>query len=165
MKTLKRLYVLRHGHAVPYSYSQDAQRKLTEKGVAQVISTAEAFVKKAEHLDVVFVSPYLRAQQTAKTFLATLGESVEVKDCPEITPDGRVVNVAAWLGEQDDNAILLVTHQPFAYQLIDYLVDEYLASRSLDGNRDHGCPRRGIVGRRLLPIPLENFSTLTFYWF
>ncbi len=126
MKTLKRLYVLRHGHAEPYSYSQDAQRKLTEKGVAQVISTAEAFVKKAEHLDVVFVSPYLRAQQTAKTFLATLGESVEVKDCPEITPDGRVVNVAAWLGEQDDNAILLVTHQPFAYQLIDYLVDEPL---------------------------------------
>ncbi|MEP0072458.1 MAG: phosphohistidine phosphatase SixA [Marinomonas sp.] len=126
MKTLKRLYVLRHGHAEPYSNSQDAQRKLTGKGVAQVVSTAEAFVKKAEHLDVVFVSPYLRAQQTAKTFLATLGESVEVKDCPEITPDGRVVNVAAWLGEQPYESILLITHQPFAYQLIDFLADEPL---------------------------------------
>lgn len=123
MKTLKRLYILRHGHAEPYGYIQDAQRKLTEKGVEQVVSTAEAFVNQAERLDVIFVSPYLRAQQTAQAFLATLGESINVKDCPQIVPEGRVVNVAAWLSEQTDDAILLVTHQPFAYQLIDYLAD------------------------------------------
>jgi phosphohistidine phosphatase len=126
MKSLKRLYVLRHGHAEPYNYDQDEQRQLTDHGVAEVVSTAQSFIKKAEHVDVVFVSPYIRAQQTTQAFLATLDESIEVKDCPLITPYGQEIEVAAWLGELPYESILLVTHQPFAYQLIEFLSDRPL---------------------------------------
>ena len=126
MKNLKRLYVLRHGHAEPYHYDQDAQRQLTDQGLSEVISTARAFVEKTEHIDVVFVSPYVRAQQTAQAFLATLDESIEVKNSPLITPYGQEMDVAAWLGELPYESILLVTHQPFAYQLVEFLTDEPL---------------------------------------
>ncbi|WP_421852491.1 phosphohistidine phosphatase SixA [Marinomonas sp.] len=126
MKKLKRLYVLRHGNAQPYGYDKDERRELTELGVAEVKTTARAFRNKGEVFDVVFVSPYIRAQQTAKTFLADLDVSVEVKDCPLITPDGREMDVALWLNEQSYDSVLLVTHQPFAHQLVDFLVDEPL---------------------------------------
>ena len=126
MKKLKRLYILRHGNAQPYGYDQDERRELTELGVAEVKTAARAFRSKGEIFDVVFVSPYIRAQQTAKTFLADLDVSIEVKDCPLITPDGREMDVALWLSEQPYKSILLVTHQPFAHQFVDFLVDEPL---------------------------------------
>lgn len=126
MKKLKRLYVLRHGNAEPYGSGQDKLRELTDVGRKEVASTAEQFRLKNESFDVVFVSPYVRAQQTVKTFLANLDVSVEVKNCPLITPDGRSEDVAFWLNQQPYDSILLVTHQPFAYQFIDYMVDEPL---------------------------------------
>ncbi|ETX11550.1 phosphohistidine phosphatase [Marinomonas ushuaiensis DSM 15871] len=126
MKKLKRLYVLRHGNAEPYRSGQDELRELTKLGEKEVISTAESFLLKNETFDVVFVSPYVRAQQTVNTFLTNLNASVEVKDCPLITPDGCNSDVALWLSEQPYDSILLVTHQPFAHQFIDYMIDEPL---------------------------------------
>ncbi|NLQ16266.1 phosphohistidine phosphatase SixA [Marinomonas sp. M1K-6] len=126
MKKRKRLYVLRHGNAQPYGYDQDERRELTELGVAEVKVVAQAFKAKSERFDVVMVSPYIRAQQTAKVFLADLDVSVEVKECSLITPNGREMEVALWLSEQPYESILLVTHQPFAHQFIDFLVDEPL---------------------------------------
>lgn len=126
MKKLKRLYVLRHGNAQPYGYDKDERRELTELGVAEVKTAARDFRNKGEKFDVVFASPYVRAQQTAKIFLADLDVSVEINDCPLITPDGQSVSVADWLNEQPYESILLVTHQPFAHDFVDFLVDEPL---------------------------------------
>lgn len=126
MKKPKRIYVLRHGNAQPYGYDKDERRELTELGVAEVKTAARAFRNKGEQFDVVFVSPYIRAQQTAKVFLADLDVSVEVKDSSLITPDGREMDVANWLNDQPYESILLVTHQPFAHQFVDFLVDEPL---------------------------------------
>lgn len=123
---LKRLYVMRHGNAEPYGSGQDELRELTELGRNEVASTAENFRLKNERFDVVFVSPYVRAQQTVKAFLANLDVSVEVKNCPLITPNGRNTDVALWLSKQPYDSILLVTHQPFAHQFIDYMIDEPL---------------------------------------
>lgn len=126
MKKLKRLYVLRHGNAQAYGYDQDERRELTELGVAEVKTVARAFRAKGEGLDAVFVSPYTRAQQTAKIFLADLDVSVTVENSALITPYGREMDVANWLSDQPYESILLVTHQPFAHQLVDFLVDEPL---------------------------------------
>ncbi|RBP84614.1 phosphohistidine phosphatase SixA [Marinomonas rhizomae] len=126
MKKLKRLYVLRHGNAQAYGYDQDERRELTELGVAEVKTVARAFRAKGERLDAVFVSPYTRAQQTAKIFLADLDVSVTVENSALITPYGREMDVANWLSDQPYESILLVTHQPFAHQLVDFLVDEPL---------------------------------------
>ena len=126
MKKLKHLYILRHGNAQPFGYDQDERRELTELGVAEVKAAAQLFRAKGERFDVAFVSPYIRAQQTAKIFLSSLDVLVDVKDSPLITPDGHIMEVANWLNEQPYESILLVTHQPFAHQFVDYLVNEPL---------------------------------------
>lgn len=122
----KRLYVLRHGNAQALGYDRDDKRELTELGVAEVKTAAKLFKRQFETLDAVFVSPFVRAQQTAKTFLAELDVSVVVETCSLITPEGNKAEVAVWLEKQPYEAVLLVTHQPFAHQFVDYLVDEPL---------------------------------------
>ena len=122
----KCLYVLRHGNAVPYGYDQDELRELTDLGVVEVKAAANAFREKNLSFDKVFVSPYVRAQQTAKVFLAGLDAFLGFEDSSLITPDGHPMEVAAWLDDQPYHSILLVTHQPFAHQFVDYLVDEPL---------------------------------------
>lgn len=126
MTKSKRLYVLRHGNAAPYGYDQDELRELTKLGIVEVKAAAAAFREKNLSFDKVFVSPYVRAQQTAKVFLAGLDAASSFEDLSLITPDGQPMAVAAWLNDQPYHSILLVTHQPFAHQFVDYLVDEPL---------------------------------------
>ena len=122
----KRLYIMRHGHAEPFGYDQDAQRALTEQGYDEVRSTAEQFVALNEDFDAIFVSPYLRAQQTANEFIKVLGTKTLPQTLDSITPSGKELDVALWLYDQPYDSILLVTHQPFAYQLVDMLADQPL---------------------------------------
>ncbi|MCW4631732.1 MULTISPECIES: hypothetical protein [Marinomonas] len=49
-----------------------------------------------------------------------------MKDCPFITPNGQKIDVALWLNDLPYESILLVTHQPFSHQFVDYLVDQPL---------------------------------------
>lgn len=122
----KRLYILRHGNAESFGYDQDAQRALTEQGYEEVRSTAEQFAARHEDFDAIFVSPYLRAQQTANEFIKVLGSQTLPQTLDSITPSGKELDVALWLHDQPYDSILLVTHQPFAYQLVDMLADEPL---------------------------------------
>ncbi|MGB5996595.1 phosphohistidine phosphatase SixA [Marinomonas sp.] len=127
MSSKKQLYVLRHGNAFAHGYERDDLRELTPEGVEEVKQTARAFNEQGERLDAVFVSPYVRAQQTAKYFLAELDQTdVEVQSCPLITPSGKELDVALWLNDQKAKSILLITHQPFAHQLVELLSDEPL---------------------------------------
>lgn len=128
MKT-KRLYVLRHGNAEPFGYQNDAERPLTEQGFAEVRSTARQFAARGEDFDAIFVSPFLRAQQTANEFIEALGCQATPQTLEQITPSGKELDVALWLNEQPYESILLVTHQPFAYQLVELLADEPLPLR------------------------------------
>ncbi|TYL47734.1 SixA phosphatase family protein [Marinomonas sp. IMCC 4694] len=126
MSKPKRLFVLRHGHAQPFGYECDENRALTELGIAEVKAAAKAFIAQVETFDAIIVSPYLRAQQTAKVFLEELNSSLNIIDCPLIVPEGRKIEAAIWLDSQRYRSILVVTHQPFAHQFLDYLVDEPL---------------------------------------
>ncbi|WP_236037137.1 phosphohistidine phosphatase SixA [Marinomonas vulgaris] len=122
----KRLYVLRHGNAQAFGYAKDELRELTELGVAEVKTAAKQFKSRSETLGAVFVSPFVRAQQTAKIFLAELDTSVVVETCPLITPEANKIEVATWLEKQPYESVLLVTHQPFAHHFVDYLAQDPL---------------------------------------
>nr|WP_239090181.1 phosphohistidine phosphatase SixA [Marinomonas ostreistagni] len=120
---------MRHGNAQPFGYEHDSERALTEQGFDEVRSTAEKFAELGEDFDAIFVSPFLRAQQTADEFLKVLGSQMAPQTLDQITPSGKELDVALWLNEQPYESILLVTHQPFAYQLVDLLADEPLPAR------------------------------------
>lgn len=129
MSKVKRLYVLRHGNAQLYGYDRDEFRELTNTGIQEVIWTAQKFKEKGERFDAVFVSPYIRAQQTAEHFLSVLETDITPRTSNIITPSGKEIEVALWLNDQKADSILLITHQPFAHQLVDLLVDEPLPAR------------------------------------
>jgi len=120
---VKRLYILRHGNAEAPALGNDAARKLTEIGVQEVLSSALQFKQKNETINQVFVSPYIRAQQTAQHFLDSINYTGVTTTIDKITPSGKPIDVALWLSELQLDSVLLITHEPFASQMIDLLSD------------------------------------------
>lgn len=70
-----RLYIVRHGISVDREDPKcppDAERYLTEKGVAKTTEVARGLAKLGAGADAMFSSPYLRAVQTAEIFCEVL---------------------------------------------------------------------------------------------
>ncbi|GAB3475655.1 phosphohistidine phosphatase SixA [Marinomonas epiphytica] len=127
MKKAKTLFILRHGEAEPYGFDvEDEKRRLTDFGRREVSSVAQQFEVQGVKLDAVVVSPYIRAQQTAEAFIKQQGLELHYLTSDLITPDGQEHLVADYLQNLPYARILLVTHQPFAHQFVDYLVDQPL---------------------------------------
>lgn len=122
----KRLYILRHGNAENYSADGDAGRKLTSQGVREALSAAEKFLKRNENIELVVVSPYRRAQETAHHFLSAIQFSGVRENSNLITPSGKPAKVLDWLSRQDASSILLITHQPFASDFTELLSESPL---------------------------------------
>ena len=120
-----KILIMRHGEAEHYA-TTDAERALTDKGRRDSINAAQICVNKGyTHLDIVLVSPYLRAQQTWQA-IAPYFHSKQVKVCDDITPygDARCVGeyVAAVMDIEKQKSILMVSHLP----LVGYLTSEFV---------------------------------------
>ena len=90
-----KILIMRHGEAEHYAYT-DAERALTEKGKDSV-NTAQLCVDNGYgHLDMVLVSPYLRAQQTWQA-IASHFDTKQVKVCDDITPYGDARRVSDYI--------------------------------------------------------------------
>ncbi|WP_191603354.1 phosphohistidine phosphatase SixA [Marinomonas algicola] len=123
---IKSLFVLRHGSAQSSDFQHDNLRQLTPNGVDEILLTGKYFASLGVKLDAVYVSPYIRAQQTADHFLREIGQDIAIETIDLITPSGRPLDVAIWLSNLKSKNVLLVTHQPFAYQLVDLLSNAHL---------------------------------------
>lgn len=124
----KSLFILRHGTAQSSDFQQDSLRQLTQKGVDEARLSGQYFASLEVGLDAVYASPYIRAQQTAVAFLNELEQDIAIETTDLITPSGRPLDVAIWLSNVKSKNVLLVTHQPFAYQLVDLLSNTHLPS-------------------------------------
>jgi len=70
-----RLYIVRHGIAIDREDPKcppEAERYLTEKGIAKTEVVARAFARLGVEADLLLSSPYVRAMQTAEIFAAAL---------------------------------------------------------------------------------------------
>lgn len=70
-----RLYIVRHGIAIDREDPKcppEAERYLTEKGIAKTEVVAKAFAKLGVEADLLVSSPYVRAMQTAEIFAKAL---------------------------------------------------------------------------------------------
>ncbi len=129
---MHQLYILRHGQAHMQAPS-DELRELTELGVKQVFNSAQQHLS-AIRFDHIFVSPYVRAQQSFSQVKAAQVAFSQTQTVPWITPDvntsGAINELAALPG--DDLNILLVCHQTFAGRLASQLCDGHEQGMHVD---------------------------------
>lgn len=95
----------------------DAARELTNRGRLQI--PVMGALLRAQPLSVVYVSPYLRAQQSAR--LLGLPAGVELITVPWLVPETEPTEVLRQL-DGDQPSILLVAHQPLLGELAGLLV-------------------------------------------
>ncbi|MDR2213115.1 MAG: phosphohistidine phosphatase SixA [Pseudomonadales bacterium] len=116
------LYILRHGEAEPRAAS-DSLRQLTTHGIEEARQVARQFAAKGVILDRCFVSPYVRAVQTAGEFLRELHSDVAQEQQSLLRPSVRASEVMRFLQGQDARHILLVSHNPLVSELCALLVE------------------------------------------
>jgi phosphohistidine phosphatase len=128
---------MRHGEAQPIleQGSTDCQRALTQQGKTEVNLVAHWFKKKQIHFNTIFVSPYVRAQQTAqianaKVVTKTLdlitpsGDAKQVHDFIDGWCEQQIKNSAQSVLGDDQKNLLIISHMP----LVSYLVAQLTQS-------------------------------------
>jgi phosphohistidine phosphatase len=101
------IYLLRHGEAEDAA-SDDAARRLTEKGERQARDAGLALKELGVGIDACLASPKVRARETARIACAALGTGVEVEETEALRGGAfDALELAAGLGD-----VLLVGHEP-----------------------------------------------------
>lgn len=119
-----RIYIMRHGEAHTFAAS-DAERPLTERGQVQSQHMAVQLAHQLpDGIESVWISPYLRAQQTWAAMAEYLPAPKQLLTVDEITPYGDAEDVATYLKAvitvERPDSVLLVSHLP----LVGYLTAE-----------------------------------------
>lgn len=123
------LYVLRHGKAEPYN-SRDASRELVEHGRREVEQIIQASLNDLQHVEEIWVSPYIRAQQTAQIAADYLRLPLRSQKLllPETDP-GLVISLVQKTGCA---SLLVVSHQPLVSRLADTFCGSAPGVHSMD---------------------------------
>ncbi|TQV67677.1 phosphohistidine phosphatase SixA [Exilibacterium tricleocarpae] len=115
------IFVLRHGEAEPHA-ERDHQRRLTQRGEADVLNTLQRGLPELEGVQKILVSPYTRAQQTAD-IAADLLPGRMLMTTETLVPGGDPAKLAALIEQLQLDRVLLVGHQPLAGTFTDWLCD------------------------------------------
>lgn len=108
--------LLRHEVAMDrdeFEGASDSMRPLLKKGEKRAAKNAPKFQAHFDKVDLIIVSPYLRAQQTAQPYI----EAFDQAKCIEavwLQPGASPAQALAALNELEFEHALLVTHEPFA---------------------------------------------------
>ena len=139
------LFLLRHGEAEP-SASTPAGRQLTEAGRQEVSSVARQFASKRFALDTCFVSPALRAQQTAETFLSHIFDSPEPSTIEELSANQRAAQIMKYLEQVEADNVLLVSHNPILSELLALLTRGNVEDMTILDTGELACITLEILG-------------------
>lgn len=120
--SLQWLLLLRHGEA--HHSSPDELRQLTHEGRREVEKTISKASKSIPRLDHIFHSGLVRAMQTAEIAVQKLDFSLPPQFLPGITPWGDPKNFCEFLGSEESRSIMVVTHNPFVEDLVEYLTGQ-----------------------------------------
>jgi len=126
------IYLVRHGKSAhdPQKWRTDAERPLSAKGTTRQHAVARGMVRQGIHYDHVWVSPFLRAQQTLEVIQQEFGTEIEpvIVEQLEVWGDPRVVK-----SRLDDLAnqspsinLLVVGHNPNLSDLVWHLTNQHL---------------------------------------
>lgn len=117
------LFLMRHGDA-GYNAHSDRERVLTDTGRHQTELMSNWLARRVTDIDLVLVSPYLRAQQTWQEVSKHFPEPRHWQVLDNLTPSAdpqRAVETVLAYGElyKADN-VLVIAHMP----LLGYMVSE-----------------------------------------
>ncbi|MDX6651063.1 MAG: phosphohistidine phosphatase [Solirubrobacteraceae bacterium] len=117
----RELWLLRHGEAEPHDARPDEERRLTPRGERQSRDAGAALARLGVELAAAYTSPRVRALDTARLACESLGVEPEVV---EALSGGWDADGARELlaGHEDDDAILVVGHEPDLSQVVRDLV-------------------------------------------
>lgn len=112
------LVLWRHAEAQEWTQGcDDMVRPLTPRGEKQAARMASWLDRQLPGNARIFVSPALRAEQTARA----LARKFKVR--PELSPDGTVAQLLEWVQWPDAKGVVLVVgHQPTLGQTIAQLI-------------------------------------------
>ncbi len=113
-----KLFVMRHGEAEPHA-ATDSARQLTDSGRADIVQMATDYADDLAAVDVIWASPYVRAQQTAQLLSLQFQRDVITQDF--LPPGGNPLDVLGALEAHKDQTVLIVSHQPLVGTLLDGL--------------------------------------------
>ena len=109
------LFIMRHGEAEATA-SNDSLRKLTEQGCQDVEFMAATYAEPLSRVDVIWASPYTRAQQTAEIMSKQLQKPVLTQEF--LPPNGHPQDVLNALTECGSQTVLMVSHIPWDVDLL-----------------------------------------------
>jgi len=117
------IYVMRHGQAFT-SGSPDALRGLTEQGKLEATVMTKWLKNKNINIEQVLISPFIRAQETAKKVADGFDDTVVATTLDFITPSGSAQMLHDYIDgvcvSDKIQSLLIVSHMP----LVSYLVAE-----------------------------------------
>lgn len=122
-----KLFLMRHGEAEPYR-TDDMNRQLTPTGRASVASKSHLFPT----IDLLIVSPYLRALQTADILV---GEGVQVTRRvmdERVVPESDLEPIVDDLLAEPVETRLIVAHNPLLSRLLRHLSGAQARGVSMD---------------------------------
>jgi phosphohistidine phosphatase len=147
-----KLYLLRHGEAESRAHNQpgrpggDPARELTPRGRQEVTQVARRFAARNIQLQRCYVSPYVRAAQTAALFVAEAGQGIAPETTPVLMPEVRASIVMDFLEGVREQEVLLVSHNPLVSELHALLTDGDISSMHILGTSELICIEFDVIG-------------------
>ncbi len=109
---------MRHGEAECQA-DHDSLRELAPEGRNDITQMAADYQEALQQVDVIWASPYVRAQQTAEIMAEHLSVPILTQDF--LPPHGNPSDIVDALEENRQQTILIVSHQPLIGILVDNL--------------------------------------------
>lgn len=146
------VYLLRHGIAEDFSSCGDAGRALTEEGVRRLQMASRGWKRVVGEVDEAFVSPLLRAQQTAAIFCEAVAASAPRIETAALVPEARPLEALELLHAaqlEGRRGVACIGHEPHMGSLLGLL---------LTGSERASIPfKKGM----LAIVDLESSSSMT----
>jgi phosphohistidine phosphatase len=120
---MDRLYLLRHGIAVPHGTDGyvDDERPLTSKGERRVRSIARGLRALGIKLDLIVTSPLPRARRTAEIVAEVLDMSTLLESAEELRAGREAESLKRWLESRPERRLMIVGHDPAFSDLVGLL--------------------------------------------
>ncbi len=121
---MNRLYLLRHGIAVPHGTPDipDDERPLTTEGKKGVRRVARGLRQLGFKLDGIVTSPLPRAFRTAEIVADVLDMTDVLETADALRAEKGATSIRDWVSARTESRLMLVGHNPSLTDLVGLLI-------------------------------------------